>query len=73
MYQDHEYLEILHRSIRSDRSVMNYIHRDEIVPDDEEPYNHWFHALIECKGYPTFIVNMRQGTHNFESSIEWLD
>ena len=73
MYSDSDYLEIMHRAIRSDRSLLNYIQKDTVEEDDQNSNSHYFNALVECEGYPSYIVHMHQGTHEFSSEIEWID
>lgn len=67
-----DYLEILHRALRSDMSVMNYLDKSEIQIDEEDYYNKFSSIFIESENYPAFVLHMRRGTHSFESEIEWV-
>lgn len=70
---DNAYLEILHRGLRNDPSLLKYTTPEDIEIFETTGHCQYFDVVCSCEGYPTFILHCYKSTSDFSSDIEWLD
>lgn len=70
---DNAYLEILHRGLREDSSLLKYTTPDDIEIMENTGHAQYFDVVGECEGYPTFILHCISSTSDFSCDLEWLD
>lgn len=73
MLNEHEYLEVLHRGLRENPSLLNYISEDNIEIFETTERGQYFDILCECEGYPRFVLHCCRSISNFSCYLEWLD